>query len=215
MLVENFNTTGLFGQNSSDEDFTDEGSTQQISFDKGLTQTTYKSTDYDNYNANRVWPCSLPLAVFIINNPDMKKPTRFMELGSATGALACYLFKFRNDWSMVTSDRNDQIVKDQIAETFKLNDCVPVNHFLHSWGDVIKIIPEFDVLIGADLLIYANAYHLLVKTLCVLLKGRKVFYMSWQRRMKNEADLVFFTLCKNAGLDVELLNNRIYKIRFL
>jgi phospholipid N-methyltransferase len=209
-----YDTAGLYNlNNSSDEDLNNEPSVLTVSFDQSRTFVKFLSTNFDSYNANRVWPCSFTLSDFITNNKQFQKPLVFLELGTGTGALACHLtLSSKHNWKFITSDRADPSITSLISQTFRLNNLDPVQHWMHDWGQDFTNSPKFDILIGADLLIYSKSYKLLVKTLKSLLLPSKVFYMSWQRRMKNEADKDFFKLVEMEGLKAVQQDNRIWKI---
>lgn len=163
---------------------------------------------------------------------------RCIELGSGTGALAIFLRKALN-LDITTSDYNDQEIEDNIAYNCTANGITPaLRHIKHSWGDAFPIPnPDWDLILASDILLYVKQYSNLIKSLSFLLKSYKpkdsqvghltknkqgegtaglpwpAFLMSWRRRIGKEDETLFFTSCENAGLEVEHLGSRVYRIK--
>ena len=103
-----------------------------------------------------------------------------LELGSATGLLACRM-KLAGVLNIATSDVADGgSVKENVLYNFALNGVDAVPHVEHTWGTGWSE-GGYGVVLASDILLYVKAYDALVKTLGEI--GGQVV-MSWNRRME-------------------------------
>ncbi|XP_059641463.1 protein N-terminal and lysine N-methyltransferase EFM7 isoform X2 [Cornus florida] len=194
---------------------------------------------FHQLNANLLWPGTFAFAEWLVKHRSWIEGRRTIELGSGTGALAIFLQKsFQLD--ITTSDYDDQEIEDNIAHNCSVNGIAPVlQHIKHSWGDTFPTAdPDWDLVIASDILLYVKQYSNLIKTLSFILKSYKpkvneavphtdieqndtclglpqpAFLMSWRRRIGKEDESLFFTGCKNAGLEVQHLGSRVYCITY-
>lgn len=127
---------GLF--NDSD----DSGGDEQTSVHEiqtltiGGMQLRINQTGFHIANANKVWPGTFVLADFLLQNRERYLVgDLFLELGSATGALAILLRKQQQP--VITSDIDDGgEAEKNIKYNFELNgeDPESCNHIAHTWG---------------------------------------------------------------------------------
>ncbi|KAF0912289.1 hypothetical protein E2562_013970 [Oryza meyeriana var. granulata] len=186
-------------------------------------------------NANLLWPGTFSFADWLVKNKSILHGRRILELGSGTGALAIFLRKaFQVD--ITTSDYDDEEIEENIAYNCKANNLDVLPHIRHTWGDQFPVlIPDWDIVIASDILLYVKQYPNLTRTLSFLLKeyngstqnagstaitnksGTQVpvkfpmFLMSWRRRIGKDWCL-FFEECKKAGLEVQHLGDLVYLI---
>ncbi|XP_042039482.1 protein N-terminal and lysine N-methyltransferase EFM7-like [Salvia splendens] len=191
---------------------------------------------FHQLNANLLWPGTFAFAEWLVEHKQWLEGRRVLELGSGTGALAIFLRKsFKLD--ITTSDYDDVEIEENIAYNCRVNGVTPVvPHIRHSWGDVFpNPNPDWDLIIASDILLYVKQYPNLIKSLSFLLNSyksksseavswrngpndscpltRPAFLMSWRRRIGKEEESLFFTGCKEAGLEVEHLGCRVYCIK--
>ncbi|XP_006650829.2 EEF1A lysine methyltransferase 3 [Oryza brachyantha] len=186
-------------------------------------------------NANLLWPGTFSFADWLVKNKSILHGRRILELGSGTGALAIFLRKaFQVD--ITTSDYDDEEIEENIAYNCKANSLDVLPHIRHTWGDQFPVlIPDWDIVIASDILLYVKQYPNLVRTLSFILKEHKgssqntgntaitnksgtqvpvkfpMFLMSWRRRIGKDWCL-FFEECKKAGLEVQHLGDLVYLI---
>ncbi|KAL0728781.1 hypothetical protein Bca4012_024874 [Brassica carinata] len=174
---------------------------------------------FHQLNANLLWPGSFAFADWLVQHPHLIRNRRCLEIGSGTGALAIFLKKEFN-LDITTSDYDDQEIQDNIAHNY-------------TWGDEFPTsVPDWDLIIASDILLYVKQYPNLIKSLSFLLKSYKpkdttnavppadcklngpepVFLMSWRRRIGKEDESLFFDGCQEAGFEVKHLGNRVYCI---
>eukprot|EP01031_Cornospumella_fuschlensis_P007867 gene7867-9723_t len=85
-------------------------------------------------NANQIWPGSYALVDFLLEN-EKYGSGKFLELGSATGAVAIALLKANKQLEIVTSDIDDEgVVQENIAWNFAINNVELARHIAHTWG---------------------------------------------------------------------------------
>ncbi|XP_039825851.1 protein N-terminal and lysine N-methyltransferase EFM7-like isoform X2 [Panicum virgatum] len=187
-------------------------------------------------NANLLWPGTFSFAAWLVKNQSILDGQRVLELGSGTGALAIYLNKsFGVD--ITTSDYDDKDIEENIAYNCRANKLDVLPHIRHTWGDPFPVSrPDWDIVVASDILLYVKQYDNLVKTVYFLLKEYKksseksgcstitdksgtqvpakspMFLISWRRRIGKD-QLLFFTRCKNAGLEVHDLGDLVYLVR--
>ncbi|XP_057801252.1 protein N-terminal and lysine N-methyltransferase EFM7 isoform X2 [Salvia miltiorrhiza] len=189
---------------------------------------------FHQLNANLLWPGTFAFAEWLVEHKQWLEGRRVLELGSGTGALAIFLRKaFEVD--ITTSDYDDVEIEENIAYNCLINGVTPVlPHLRHSWGDVFpNSNPDWDLIIASDILLYVKQYANLIKSLLFLLNSykaneavcwrneandscpltRPAFLMSWRRRIGKEEESLFFTGCKEAGLEVDHLGCRVYCIK--
>ncbi|KAK1562508.1 hypothetical protein Q3G72_012983 [Acer saccharum] len=193
---------------------------------------------FHQLNANLLWPGTFAFAEWLVKQRSWIEGRRCIELGSGTGALAIFLKKALH-LDITTSDYDDKEIEDNIAHNCKANGITPpLPHIKHSWGDTFPIsIPDWDLVIASDILLYVKQYPNLIKSLSFLLKSYKpkdnkagplteneqsdgtlrglpwpAFLMSWRRRIGKEDESLFFTGCENAGLQVKHIGSRVYCI---
>ncbi|KAK3226145.1 hypothetical protein Dsin_006007 [Dipteronia sinensis] len=193
---------------------------------------------FHQLNANLLWPGTFAFVEWLVQHWSWIEGRRCIELGSGTGALAIFLKKALH-LDITTSDYDDQEIEDNIAHNCKTNGITPpLPHIKHSWGDTFPIsIPDWDLVIASDILLYVKQYPNLIKSLSFLLKSYKpkdnkagplmeneqsdgtlrelpwpAFVMSWRRRIGKEDESLFFTGCENAGLQVKHIGSRVYCI---
>ena len=202
---------GLFGGSDSD-DFDNESQQSTVSLAGFSFQLLERP--FHPLNANAVWPGAHVLAEWLTEHRALvAPPLRCLELGAATGALALVATSSLGlDWT--TSDVDDGEVAEAIAANFALNSLTPPPHVPHTWGTPWEG-GRYDVVLASDILLYVAVYPALVATLealCAPLDGAPgaVFYMSWQRRMKESEQ--FFTLLKARGFAMEHLGRLVYRI---
>ncbi|CBI30391.3 hypothetical protein VitviT2T_012435 [Vitis vinifera] len=202
------------------------------------TELLIREFSFHQLNANLLWPGTFAFAEWLVQHRSWIEGRRSFELGSGTGALAIFLRKsFQLD--ITTSDYNDQEIEENIAYNCRVNGITPIlPHIKHSWGDNFPIAdPDWDLIIASDILLYVKQYPNLIKTLSFLLKFYKpkddsaisimenehknetyeglpqpAFLMSWRRRIGKEDESLFFTGCKNAGLEVKHMGSRVFCI---
>ncbi|XP_042048857.1 protein N-terminal and lysine N-methyltransferase EFM7-like isoform X2 [Salvia splendens] len=171
---------------------------------------------FHQLNANLLWPGTFAFAEWLVEHKQWLEGRRVLELGSGTGALAIFLRKsFKLD--ITTSDYDDVEIEENIAYNCRVNGVTPVvPHIRHSWGDVFpNPNPDWDLIIASDILLYNEIMlsfplpH--ASDSCPL--TRPAFLMSWRRRIGKEEESLFFTGCKEAGLEVEHLGSRVYCIK--
>lgn len=195
---------------------------------------------FHQLNANLLWPGTFAFAEWLVQNSSWIRGRRCIELGSGTGSLAIFLRKSFN-LDITTSDYDDQEIEENIAYNCRVNGITPaVPHVKHTWGENFPISsPDWDLVIASDILLYVKQYPNLIKTLSYLLKSNNckqkhnesasmsatgsdeagaplaqpMFLMSWRRRIGKEDELIFFTGCENAGLEVNHLGSRVYCIK--
>ncbi|XP_018472192.1 protein N-terminal and lysine N-methyltransferase efm7 isoform X1 [Raphanus sativus] len=196
---------------------------------------------FHQLNANLLWPGSFAFADWLVQRPHLIRNRRCLEIGSGTGALAIFLKKEFN-LDITTSDYDDQEIQDNIAHNCTANNITPsLPHINHTWGDEFPTsVPDWDLIIASDILLYVKQYPNLIKSLSFLLKSYKpkdtttnavspseckpnvgaesdmlpwpVFLMSWRRRIGKEDESLFFSGCQEAGFEVKHLGNRVYCI---
>lgn len=191
---------------------------------------------FHQLNANLLWPGTFAFAEWLVQNRQWIEGRRVLELGSGTGALAIFLRKsFQLD--ITTSDYDDAEIEENIVYNSRINGVTPVvPHIRHSWGDAFPISnPDWDLIIASDILLYVKQYANLIKSLSFLLNSyepkasdtdsrsneqndscmltRPAFLMSWRRRIGKEEESLFFSGCKEAGLEVDHLGCRVYCIK--
>lgn len=179
-------------------------------------------------NANYVWPGTNMLAEYIDQHADKYSNQLILELGSATGALAIYLYLNNHssrNFNVMTSDIDDNgEVQENISFNFHLNDLKPVNHIPFTWGnDWTETLNEyskinslsmdcfnFKYVIASDILLYVNSYPALVQTLVDMFRNPTLqeFLMCWNRRLSSSK--LFFDLMENAEFTCENHGKSIY-----
>ncbi|XP_047980186.1 protein N-terminal and lysine N-methyltransferase EFM7 [Salvia hispanica] len=191
---------------------------------------------FHQLNANLLWPGTFAFVEWLVEHKQWLEGRRVLELGSGTGALAIFLRKSFK-LNITTSDYDDVEIEENIAYNCQVNGVTPVvPHIRHSWGDVFpNANPDWDLIIASDILLYVKQYPNLIKSLSFLLNSyksksskaiswsndpndscpltRPAFLMSWRRRIGKEEESLFFTGCKEAGLEVEHLGCRVYCIK--
>ncbi|XAR68819.1 hypothetical protein NMG60_11000194 [Bertholletia excelsa] len=237
-----FSPSSLFVDNddsSSDEETVE---TQQSHVERKHqfpgTELIIREFSFHELNANLLWPGTFSFAEWLLQHRSWIEGRRAIELGSGTGALAIFLRKtFHLD--ITTSDYDDQEIAENIAHNCRMNGISEgLPHIKHSWGDAFPCTnPDWDLVLASDILLYVKQYANLIKTLSFLLNCYKpsvnvaypqgnneqngettsvlpqpAFLMSWRRRIGKEDESLFFTGCKNAGLEVQHLGSRVYCI---
>jgi len=168
-------------------------------------------------NANFVWPGNHPFSEYLIKNWNLLDGKRIIELGAGTGVLSIFLKK-KGIKEIVTSDYDDPQIGDNIEYNWKLNgyDGKEASlHIPHTWGAPLPSeLPNFDVILCNDCILYVSQYPNLIKTIQHLLKksSGNICIFSCGRRIKKEYENLFFQMAKEAGMEYELLGRRIYKI---
>ncbi|EYU26664.1 hypothetical protein MIMGU_mgv1a012473mg [Erythranthe guttata] len=199
------------------------------------TELLIREFSFHQLNANLLWPGTFAFAEWLVQHRSQIEGRRVLELGSGTGALAIFLAKsFQLD--ITTSDYDDVEIEENIAHNCRINGVTSLlPHIRHSWGDVFPISdPDWDLIIASDILLYVKQYGNLIKSLSFLLKSykpkaskevacttghhdqfpliRPTFLMSWRRRIGKEDESIFFSGCKEAGLEVVHIGSRVYSI---
>ncbi|WVZ61118.1 hypothetical protein U9M48_011039 [Paspalum notatum var. saurae] len=241
-----FSTASLFhGADDSDDDRDEmqvgaEGEEQALEYEErshdfpGMKLSVREFSCHE-FNANLLWPGTFSFATWLVKNQSILDGRRVLELGSGTGALAIFLRKaFGVD--ITTSDYDDKEIEDNITYNCRANDLDVLPHIRHTWGDAFPVpIPDWEIIIASDILLYVKQYDNLVKTVSFLLneykqKGHKadcititdksgtqvtarspMFLMSWRRRIGKDQSL-FFAGCEKAGLGVQHLGDLVYLI---
>ncbi|KAM7463966.1 hypothetical protein LguiA_032087 [Lonicera macranthoides] len=240
MDIAIFSPSSLFANDddtsSNDEQTSDETNQSYVERKHQFPQMELliREFSFHQLNANLLWPGTFAFAEWLVENSCFihSKIFRSAINGSGTGGLAIFLRKlFQLD--ITTSDFDDEEIEENIAHNCRDNGVSPVlPHIKHSWGDVFPTaVPDWDLIIASDILLYVKQYQNLIKTLCFLLnsyKPRKIkavsaadacrvvprpaFLMSWRRRIGKEDESLFFSGCESAGLQVQHLGSRVYCI---
>ncbi|XP_022966625.1 protein-lysine methyltransferase METTL21C [Cucurbita maxima] len=240
MDIALFSPSSLFPD--EDESSNDEGTSEtQQSYEERKHQfpgmeLIIREFSFHELNANLLWPGTFSFAEWLVQNPPWIQGRKCIELGSGTGSLAIFLRKSFN-LDITTSDYDDQEIEDNIAYNCSVNGIAPaLPHIKHTWGENFPISdPNWDLVIASDILLYVKQYQNLIKTLSYLLTpynykrkcnemasqndeggeslAKPMFVMSWRRRIGKEDELLFFTGCENAGLEVKHLGSRVYCIQ--
>ncbi|CAH8338239.1 unnamed protein product [Eruca vesicaria subsp. sativa] len=243
MDIALFSPSSLF---ADDDDSSSDGETTRQSFvDRNHQfpgmELHIREFGFHQLNANLLWPGSFAFADWLAQHPHLIQNRRCLEIGSGTGALAIFLKKEFN-LDITTSDYDDHEIQDNISHNCISNNITPsLPHIKHTWGDEFPTsVPDWDLIIASDILLYVKQYPNLIKSLSFLLKSYKpkdtnavispaadcklnggaesdllpcpVFLMSWRRRIGKEDESLFFTGCQQAGLHVKHLGNRVYCI---
>ena len=211
---------GLFGPDSSDDEDGARGgfdnSAQESQVELGGVSFRLLERPFHPLNANAVWPGAHVLADWCLQNVELLRGRRLLELGSATGAFA--LFAASAGLELTTSDVDDGEVEECIAANFALNGFPrPPPHWAHTWGGEVSAAMRgsFAYVLASDVLLYVSSYDDLVRTLSALCspwEGRlgATVIMSWQRRLPESAQ--FFQLAQTAGFSVEHMGRLMYKL---
>ncbi|KAF8103772.1 hypothetical protein N665_0185s0044 [Sinapis alba] len=238
MDIALFSPSSLF----ADDDDSSDGETSESFVDRNHQfpgmELHIREFGFHQLNANLLWPGTFAFADWLVQHPHFIHNRRCLEIGSGTGALAIFLNKEFN-LDITTSDYDDQEIQDNIAHNCIANNITPsLPHIKHTWGDEFPTsVPDWDLIIASDILLYVKQYPNLIKSLSFLLKSYKpkdtnavrpaecklngeesdllplpVFLMSWRRRIGKEDESLFFIGCQEAGLDVKHLGNRVYCI---
>lgn len=207
-------------------------------FGNGMQELKIREFSSHQLNANMLWPGTFLFADWLVKNKSILHGRRILELGSGTGALAIFLRKaFQVD--ITTTDYDDGEIQENIAYNCKANDLGVLPHIRHTWGDQFPVlIPDWDIVIASDILLYVKQYPNLTRTLSFLLKEYKgcsqnagssastaitnksgtqvpvkfpIFLMSCRRRIGKDQSL-FFEECEKAGLEVQHLGALVYLI---
>ena len=204
----------IFGGGSDSETvFQNDYDVQKLSF-CGM-ELKVRQFGWHEANANQVWPGTFTLAEYLSQAEMIARySTRLtLELGAATGALALYL-KMKGFQHIVTSDIADgEVVEQNIAYNFRLNNQEPCLHVEHTWGEAWPeeklSAASVEIIIASDILLYVKQYANLVKSLeCFFAAGTKEFIMSWNRRISTTP--IFFAMMKDAGFEVQQLPKCLY-----
>ncbi|VFQ71208.1 unnamed protein product [Cuscuta campestris] len=237
-----FSPSSLFADsdgNSTDEEFTDSSHQDFVERKHQFPgmELLVREFYFHELNANLLWPGTFAFAEWLVEHRSWLEGRRTLELGSGTGALAIFLHKsFKLD--ITTSDYDDKAIEENIAHNCQANGISPaLPHLKHTWGDSFPISnPHWDLIIASDILLYVKQYPNLIKTLTFLLRAytpevadseprdcqqhglvsalpRPAFLMSWRRRIGKEDELLFFSGCEEAGLEVNHLGSRVYCIK--
>ncbi|XP_022151593.1 protein N-terminal and lysine N-methyltransferase EFM7 isoform X2 [Momordica charantia] len=241
MDIALFSPSSLFPD--EDESSNDEGTSEtQQSYEERKHQfpgmeLVIREFSFHQLNANLLWPGTFAFADWLVQNSSWVQGRRCIELGSGTGSLAIFLRKSFN-LDITTSDYDDQEIEENIAYNCRVNGITPAfPHVKHTWGDKFPISdPDWDLVIASDILLYVKQYPNLIKTLSFLLKSynfkqdckeiaslpatgsdetgaQPMCLMSWRRRIGKEDELLFFSGCENAGLEVKHVGSRVYCIK--
>ncbi|XP_052147593.1 uncharacterized protein LOC127766555 [Oryza glaberrima] len=244
--------TALFSAASLFRDADDDQDGMQVDADEQVQSVQYeerahkfpgmelKIREFSSHqlNANMLWPGTFLFADWLVKNKSILHGRRILELGSGTGALAIFLRKaFQVD--ITTTDYDDGEIQENIAYNCKANDLGVLPHIRHTWGDQFPVlVPDWDIVIASDILLYVKQYPNLTRTLSFLLKEYKgcsqnagssastaitnksgtqvpvkfpIFLMSCRRRIGKDQSL-FFEECEKAGLEVQHLGALVYLI---
>ncbi|XP_008449910.2 protein N-terminal and lysine N-methyltransferase EFM7 isoform X1 [Cucumis melo] len=240
MDIALFSPSSLFPDD--DESSNDAGTSDTLqSYEERMHQfpgmeLVIREFSFHQLNANLLWPGTFAFAEWLVQNSSWIQGQRCIELGSGTGSLAIFLRK-SFDLDITTSDYDDQEIEENITYNCRVNGITPaLPHVKHTWGENFPISdPDWDLVIASDILLYVKQYPNLIKTLSYLLKrkyskttslsavrsdetagapmAKPMFLMSWRRRIGKEDELLFFTGCENAGLEVKHLGSRVYCIK--
>ncbi|XP_039825853.1 uncharacterized protein LOC120687845 isoform X3 [Panicum virgatum] len=163
-------------------------------------------------NANLLWPGTFSFAAWLVKNQSILDGQRVLELGSGTGALAIYLNKsFGVD--ITTSDYDDKDIEENIAYNCRANKLDVLPHIRH--------VKQYDNLVKTVYFLLKEYKKSSEKSGCSTITDKSgtqvpakspMFLISWRRRIGKD-QLLFFTRCKNAGLEVHDLGDLVYLVR--
>ncbi|KAF7142907.1 hypothetical protein RHSIM_Rhsim05G0214800 [Rhododendron simsii] len=204
-----------------------------------LQELLIREFSFHELNANLLWPGTFSFAEWLVQQRSWVEGRRTIELGRHVHFHSFFLCHgYKLDVLFVYYD--DQEIAENIAHNCRANGISPVlPHVKHSWGDAFpSAVPNWDLVIASDILLYVKQYANLIKTLSFLLKSFKpkaseadskmiseqnedkclglpypAFLMSWRRRIGKEDESLFFNGCENAGLEVQHLGSRVYCIK--
>ncbi|KAE9611047.1 putative lysine methyltransferase, S-adenosyl-L-methionine-dependent methyltransferase [Lupinus albus] len=239
MDIALFSPSSLFSEEDDIPTNDENSDTQEIYVERkhqfpGM-ELIIREFSFHQLNANLLWPGTFAFAEWLVQHRSYIEGRRAIELGSGTGALAIFLLKTYN-LDITTSDYEDQEIEDNIAHNCRANEIPVIPHIKHTWGDKFpNSVPDWDLIIASDILLYVKQYANLIQTISFLLKCYKpgdrkalsrtrddenavgdvvlpwpAFLMSWRRRIGKEDELLFFNGCENAGLKVQHIGSRVY-----
>ncbi|KAF4401468.1 hypothetical protein G4B88_001662 [Cannabis sativa] len=195
-------------------------------------ELTIREFSFHQLNANLLWPGTFAFVEWLVEHRSWIEGRRCLELGSGTGALAIFLRKLLH-LEITTSDYADQEIEDNIAHNCKENGIIPALPHIHG-VTVFQLLSRSGT---SSSLAISYCYPNLIKTLSFLLNSYKskddgvvhqtkkeengmciglpkpAFLMSWRRRIGKEDESLFFSGCKDAGLDVKHIGSRVYCIK--
>lgn len=122
----------------------------------------------------RTWEAALRFAEYILANKELVKGCRVLELGSGVGFLGILSARLG---AIVTMTDLDHRVLEQCRKNVELNG-VEANVQQLDWENIADNIPDFDIIIGADIVYDPEIIVFLAKTLATLLRTDKVAYLA-------------------------------------
>ncbi|XP_035690261.1 protein N-lysine methyltransferase METTL21A-like isoform X1 [Branchiostoma floridae] len=160
-----------------------------------------------------VWPAARVLSQYIVDQPELVQTRTVLELGAGTGLLGLVAAKLSpcprkvvlTDNNMTTLD----MMEANIEENFPTQTTIPRCAHLH-WGENLdKFLSDhgkFDVILGADVILWTQYIRPLFKTVKNLLSQTEtaMFLLCYQCRYTELKDKVY-----EAAKEVNLLGKEI------
>ncbi|CAD8198988.1 unnamed protein product [Paramecium octaurelia] len=119
------------------------------------------STDFD-LTGQIIWPASIELTKFIIDNNQLFKDKNVLELGAGAGLCGFVAAKYAKN--VIITDGN-QIVQDLITKNIEHLKLKNVQGSLFQWGyENSKAFKDIDIIIGADIIFWPQSIVPLYET---------------------------------------------------
>ncbi|PKU64583.1 calmodulin-lysine N-methyltransferase [Dendrobium catenatum] len=158
------------------------------------------------------WPSEEVLAYFCINNCEMFRSKRVLELGSGYGLAGLAIAASTDAFEVVISDGNPQVI-DYVQRNININastfgDTKVKSMILH-WIEELdsEMLYNFDIIIASDCTFFKEFHECLAKTVKSLLKNSETSEAIFLSPKRGDSLDKFLAKIKDTGLDYDLIED--------